>query len=104
MAEWPYSTQRWQRLRLSKLRATPLCEYCTPGREQPASQVDHKTPVKEGGDPWAWDNLASCCASCHSRKTASEDGAFGNAKRKGRPLKGCDAQGRPMDRRHWWNH
>lgn len=103
VADWPYNTSQWRRLRVAKLRETPLCEYCTPGRERLANQVDHRVPVKEGGDPWAWDNLASCCQSCHSRKTASEDGAFGNKKGKGKPLRGCDANGRPIDRRHWWN-
>lgn len=103
MADWPYNTSQWQRLRAIKLGASPLCEYCAPGREKPANQVDHKVPIKDGGDPWAWDNLASCCQSCHSRKTASEDGAFGRAKSRDKPLRGCDVQGRPIDRRHWWN-
>lgn len=100
MAKWPYNTDAWQRLRRAKLAQDPLCEYCPPRRLTPATTVDHEKPIEAGGDPWAWDNLKSCCASCHSRKTAKQDGAFGR-KRKGGY--GCDEQGRPLDPAHDWN-
>jgi hypothetical protein len=70
----------------------------------PANQVDHKTAINDGGDPWEMDNLASCCASCHSRKTAREDGAFGAPKRKGPPMGACDESGKPLNPKHWWNN
>ena len=39
---WPYTTQRWQRLRRAKLRERPLCEACLQtGRIVPAAAVDH---------------------------------------------------------------
>ena len=69
MANWPYSTAHWQRLRRAKLAQDPLCQYCPPGEVTLASQVDHCKAIKDGGDPWAWDNLASTCQPCHSKKT-----------------------------------
>ncbi|PAU94052.1 HNH endonuclease, partial [Paracoccus salipaludis] len=41
--------------------------------------VDHVVPHR--GDPerfWDQDGWQPLCASCHSRKTAAEDGGFGN--------------------------
>jgi len=100
MAKWPYNTEAWKRLRRAKLAQDPLCEYCPPGRRTLANHVDHKVSINDGGDPWAWDNLASSCASCHSVKTAKADGAWGNPKRKGY---GCDINGKPLDPEHDWN-
>jgi 5-methylcytosine-specific restriction protein A len=30
---------------------------------------------------WDWSNLRSMTASCHSRKTATEDGGFGHRRK-----------------------
>jgi hypothetical protein len=50
---WPYTTQRWQRLRRHKLRAHPLCEACLQvGLIEPAVAVDHRIPIKRGGEPF----------------------------------------------------
>ncbi len=99
MAKWPYSTAAWQRLRVAKLASNPLCEYCG-GEVTMATEVDHKRAINSGGDPWAWDNLASTCRRCHSAKTYHVD-------RRGKasvPVKGVDpATGRPLDPEHWWN-
>lgn len=38
----------------------------------PATQVDHVTPISQGGDRTSGANLMSLCASCHSRKTRAE--------------------------------
>lgn len=100
MASWPYNTAAWKRLRAAKLAREPLCEYCPAGEKiKPATQVDHRLAINKGGSPWAWDNLASTCERCHSRKTAYID-RLG----KGRvPVKGCDPlTGLPLDRGHWW--
>ena len=63
----------WMKLRLIFLQEHPLCCEC--GR--PAGEVDHKIPISERPelrlDPA---NLQAMCKSCHSRKTASEDGGF----------------------------
>ena len=102
MADWPYNTARWQRLRIAKLSREPLCEDCDAiGRLTPASHVDHVRPISDGGHPFpALDDLASLCLPCHSAKTArgSEAGAIRTTK----PRKGCDADGNPLDRAHPW--
>ena len=72
----------WQRLRLTILaRDHYLCQECQrQGKITPVGKsghVDHVIPKERGGtdDP---DNLETKCSSCHSRKTAAEDGGFGN--------------------------
>lgn len=96
----PYDKQRWRRLRKVKLTRDPLCEYCPPGKITAATEVDHRTPISAGGDPWSWENLASSCHECHSKKTYHVD-------QRGRdhvPVQGVDpATGRPIDPAHWWN-
>jgi len=102
MAGWPYNTRRWRRLRADKLATDPWCEYCQRGHRRPATQVDHRQAITDGGDPWQWMNLVSACSTCHARKTAYADGGFG--RRRGKvPVVGCDADGRPLDPKHWWN-
>lgn len=102
MAEWPYNTQRWQRLRRAKLSAEPLCEVCQQGgRLIPANTVDHNVAINDGGDPFPpLDGLTSMCAPCHTRKTSHVE-----VHRQGRvPTKGVDPKtGRPVDPDHWWN-
>jgi 5-methylcytosine-specific restriction protein A len=68
---------RWQRLRRLILAGEPLCRQCrSEGRLVPAVHVDHIQAREKGGsDDTA--NLQPLCASCHSRKTATEDGGFG---------------------------
>lgn len=63
-----YSSKRWRVLRLRTLRRYPLCAECG----ALATEVDHVTPIEEGGQPWAPANLQSLCATCHGRKTAGE--------------------------------
>lgn len=79
------STQRgygsaWQRARLAYLQRNPLCVGCNKqGRVTAAAVVDHITPHK--GDKalfWDSDNWQALCKPCHSRKTAAQDGGFGN--------------------------
>jgi len=71
---------RWQRLRKLHLARFPLCVACqAKGIIQVATDVDHH--VAHRGDVFLfWDesNWRSLCASCHSSKTAREDGGFGN--------------------------
>lgn len=103
MAKGLYRTARWQRVRRMKLRINPLCEYCPPGEVKRATQVDHIKPIKDGGAPFDLKNLASACASCHSRKTIYLDGGAGRPRGNRVPVKGCDASGNPRDPEHWWN-
>lgn len=98
MAEWPYSTAAWQRLRRRKLSETPLCETCTArGELIIASHVDHIVSIKSGGDAFPTiDGLRSLCPPCHSIKTNALDRAGG----KGGGVKGCDENGLPLDPDH----
>ena len=72
-----YNLRAWRdRLRPAKLAANPLCEDCeAQGLVVPATDVDHVD-----GDAWNWalENLRSLCHSCHARKSALHDGAFGH--------------------------
>jgi 5-methylcytosine-specific restriction enzyme A len=76
-------TRGWQAFRLRVLadvagvnfpQGGPLCRVCG----QPATDVDHIRPHR-GDRELLYDptNVQSLCHSCHSRKTASEDGGFG---------------------------
>jgi 5-methylcytosine-specific restriction protein A len=69
--------RNWQRCRLAKLAADPLCADCrAAGRIAEATEVDHVD-----GDVWnlAADNLRSLCKPCHSAKTVRENGGLGHS-------------------------
>jgi 5-methylcytosine-specific restriction protein A len=99
MAQWPYNTQRWQRLRRRKLQEHPLCEACLRvGRIEPATAVDHRLAIAAGGDQYPpLADLASLCARCHNAKTRAEQLGETNWL-----YKGCDAFGYPLDPNHPW--
>jgi 5-methylcytosine-specific restriction protein A len=66
----------WRKLRTLVLAEEPLCSICLVAS---ATEVDHIIPHK--GDDylfWLRKNLQGLCKSCHSKKTAAEDGGFGN--------------------------
>jgi 5-methylcytosine-specific restriction protein A len=72
---------RWRQYRAQYLRTHPLCVHC--GARHlltPAMHVDHVEPVDGPDDPRFWDpeNHQGLCASCHSIKTDTHDGGFGN--------------------------
>jgi 5-methylcytosine-specific restriction protein A len=97
MSRWPYSTQRWQRLRRMKLRTNPLCEVCLKvQRIEPAVAVDHIVAIKTGGDVYpALDALMSLCERCHNRKSRIVE-----QQGKAMTIKGCDERGYPLDPNH----
>lgn len=98
MADWPYSTAAWQRLRRLKLSEQPLCEVCARrGRHIIAEHVDHIVSIASGGPAFPeTDGLMALCPSCHSIKTRALDQAGG----KRVAIKGCDADGLPLDPAH----
>jgi 5-methylcytosine-specific restriction protein A len=80
-----------------------VCAYC---RLALATLVDHVIAHK-GDEGLFWDraNWRPCCLRCNSSKAAQVEGGFGH--RPGefkRPhVKGCSADGWPIDRAHQWN-
>lgn len=103
MADWPYNTARWQRLRLAHLAIEPVCRGCKAmGRLSRANTVDHVRAISDGGPAFpGHDGLASYCPACHSAKTArgAEAGAIMSTK----PRKGCNPDGTPLDPAHPWH-
>lgn len=73
---------RWRRYRESYLRSHPLCVKCyKDNRITIATVIDHIIPHK--GDMvlfWDSNNHQPLCKQCHDKKTAKEDGGFGNGK------------------------
>lgn len=68
--------RKWQKARAEFLSAHPYCAECERnGVRTPATEVDHNVPHK-GNQRLFWDqsNWQALCHSCHSRKTATEDG------------------------------
>lgn len=74
-------TAEWQAYRLRWLWSHPMCAECArAGRGAvPGRNVDHIVPHK-GDARLFWDpaNHQTLCDPCHNRKTATEDGGFGN--------------------------
>ena len=103
MADWPYNTTAWRKLRQLKLKASPLCHHCKlRGQLVVANTVDHNTPVSKGGEPFpALDELTSLCSPCHNAKTATHD--RGNAKPFARRVPGFDVNGNPVDPDDDWH-
>ena len=73
-------TSKWRQVSKRFLARHPYCVECyKQGRMTLATEVDHIKPHK--GDHelmWSESNWQPLCHSCHSRKTAREDGGFGN--------------------------
>ncbi len=68
----------WRALRAQVLARDPICKQC---HEKPSKHADHVLPKREGGRD-ELSNLRGMCHSCHSSKTAREDGGFGNPKKR----------------------
>jgi len=74
-----YDTVRWHWVRLNVLARDRICVHC---RRWAAQECDHIIPAKKyielhGGDLnrfYDESNLQGLCKSCHSKKTATEDG------------------------------
>lgn len=78
-----YHSKRWRTEREAFLHEHPLCMECQHHDViRPASVVDHIDPHR-GDETVFWDRnrWQALCASCHGRKTAVQDGGFGNARR-----------------------
>lgn len=75
--------RRWQAYRRMYLAEHPLCVNPFGDHGIKAAEcVDHIKPHR--GDLalfWSESNLQALCSACHGKKTAQEDGGFGNAPR-----------------------
>lgn len=86
LADRPTANQRgynyeWQQYTKAFRRDHPLCCHC---EQQATEHVDHIKAVSGPDDPLFWDqtNHQGLCHSCHSIKTAKEDGSFGRRKKR----------------------
>ncbi|MFP4539129.1 MAG: AAA family ATPase [Dichotomicrobium sp.] len=72
-------TRQWAAYAARYKLRHPLCVHCAEdGIDTLTEAVDHIQPVSGPDDPLFWDedNHQSLCRTCHSRKTAREDGGF----------------------------
>ena len=62
----------WEAIRVVVLREEPFCRLClAAGRRSASEHVDHVRPIRNGGTH-ARANLRGLCATCHNRRTATE--------------------------------
>ena len=97
MADWPYSTAQWQRVRRMVLHSQPLCAACAElGYSTPSDVVDHIQPVRDRPDlAFTLDNLRGLCKLCH-------DSAKKREEMRGHEI-GSKRDGSPMDAKHFGN-
>ena len=73
-AQRQYHTGEWRELRAGVLERDPICMEC---KRAPSAEAAHIVArANAGADTMT--NLRGLCHSCHSRETATRDGAFGN--------------------------
>jgi len=66
-----YNSTRWRKVRIHILkRDGGICQMC--GKSEKSMIVDHIKEIKDGGEPYSYDNLQTLCKSCHNIKTARE--------------------------------
>jgi len=92
-----YRTSHWLKLRAAALKRDR--NTCTvPGCHQRATYVDHIVPRKQGGAD-ALHNLRSLCAMHDNQIRQDASGK----RRSGGILRGCHADGSPVDPNHPWH-
>ena len=87
--------RKLQRLRRYVFARNPLCVLCEArGFTRPAVELDHITPISQGGSD-RLDNLQGLCRACHDSKTRRDLGYKDSG--------ACDVAGHPLDPHHPWN-
>jgi 5-methylcytosine-specific restriction protein A len=76
---------RWAKRRRAQLKLHGICQW--PGCRVVATEVDHITPIGEGGDEYAWHNLQNLCGAHHQQKTTA-DALRGKRRARGRTMRG----------------
>lgn len=67
------STRQWRAFRAEHLRREPHCRACAAhGRTTPGEQVDHITPLSQGGAEFDHANAQTLCTRHHDLKTRAE--------------------------------
>ena len=64
-----YHSAKWQNTRNAVLTRDPICKVCD---NELSTQVDHITPLSQGGDPYELTGLQGICDRCHWLKSARE--------------------------------
>jgi len=67
--ERPSDSRAFRKLKAAVLRSNPVCQSCF---ARPSQEVDHVTPIADGGDFDNPENLQALCVPCHRRKSARE--------------------------------
>ena len=68
-----YRRKAWLDTRALVLAKEPTCRNCrTNNKIVEATMVDHITPMKKGGAPYAFENLQPLCYKCHAIKSAKD--------------------------------
>lgn len=68
-----YTSAIWRRYSKWWRVNHPLCAVCG----QPGQMVDHKNPIRNGGEQLDPENTQTMCFACHNRKTGIERSAKG---------------------------
>ena len=73
----------WRKAAQNYLLNNPLCKSClNENRLIQSEVVDHIKPHKGDYDLfWNVDNWQALCKRCHDKKTAKNDGGFGNCRK-----------------------
>ena len=95
MAGRLYNSRAWRKRAMRQLADEPMCRICASQRRVTAATVaDHIEPHRGDSEQFWNGSLQSLCAPCHSGPKQVQD-------RTG-VLRGCDADGTPLDPGHPW--
>ena len=74
------SLAKWKRVRWAALeRDGYRCRKCGTARPGGSFEVDHITPLAEGGAPFDMENTQTLCRPCHFDKTTLDRGGVPHA-------------------------
>ena len=98
-----YKDPRWRATRQAVLKRDGyrcvVCHCDVSGKGK--ARVDHIKRVKDGGAPFDPANCRTLCAD-HDNQSHREKGRGGGARDERFVIRGCDADGFPVDPNHPW--